>query len=191
VTVFTAGTGNIQFATAANSSFVLLETVTLTSAQASVEFANLNSKYAALGYQHLQIRAVTRNTGTSNGNAVVYRINGDTGSNYSIHWMLGNGSAVQSYGEANYTSIFDYSTVASDETANAFAGTVIDLLDAFETTKFKTVRGLGGRSTSRNHVSLFSGAWRNTNAVTSFSMAPANGTWAIGTRIAIYGLKGS
>jgi hypothetical protein len=170
----------------AAGSFDLLETQVLTGTSASVVFSNLNSSYGST-YQHLQIRATTRCTTAQN--AVVYRINGDTAGNYSIHWLLGQGSAVQSYGEANFTSIFDYSTVASDETTNAFAATVIDLVDPFETTKFKTIRGFGGRTTSRNHVSLFSGAWRNTNAMTSFSLAPNSGNWAIGSRFSLYGIK--
>lgn len=167
-------------------SFDLLETQVLTGTSASVVFSNLNSSYGST-YQHLQIRATTRCTTTTN--AVVYRINGDTAGNYSIHWLLGNGSAVQSYGEGNFSSIFDYSTVASDETSNAFAATVLDILDPFETTKYKTVRGMAGRSTSRNHISLFSGAWRNTNAMTSFSLAPNSGSWAIGSRFSLYGIK--
>jgi hypothetical protein len=169
-------------------SFDLLESQVLTGTSASVVFSNLNSSYGST-YQHLQIRATTRNTGSSNGNAVIYRINGDTGANYSWHWMFGNGSNVQSSGDANQTSIFDYSTVASDETANAFAGLVLEILDPFETTKYKTVRGLAGRSTSRNHISLFSGAWRNTNALTSFSLAPSSGSWAQYSRFSLYGIK--
>jgi hypothetical protein len=120
---------------------------------------------------------------------VNYRINGDTGGNYSWHWLLGNGSAVQSAGDANQTSIFEYSTVASDEAGSAFSALIVDILDPFETTKYKTTRTFAGRSTSRNHVSLSSGSWRNTAAMTSYSLAPASGSWAIGSRFSLYGIK--
>jgi hypothetical protein len=177
----TAGAG-----AGAAGSFDLLETQVLTGTAASVTFSNLNSTYGST-YQHLQIRATTRiTTGT---NLVVYRINGDTASNYSWHWMLGNGSQVESGGTGSYDSIVEYSTVASDETANAFSAIIVDILDPFETTKYKTTRTFAGRSTSRNHVSLSSGSWRNTAAMTSYSLAPGSGSWAIGSRFSLYGIK--
>jgi hypothetical protein len=190
VTVFTAGTGNIQFASAVNSSFVLLETVTLTSAQASVEFANLNTKYGST-YQHLQIRATLRSTRAANGEVFGMTFNADTGNNYSWHLLYGNGSSVASEAGTSQAYVRAGVGVGSSGTANVFGATILDILDPFETTKFKTTRSLTGNS-SNNDIQLMSGNWRNTAAVTSIQLKPAfGGNLAVGTRIAIYGLRGS
>jgi hypothetical protein len=186
VTVFTAGTGNIQFASAVNSSFVLLETVTLTSAQSSVEFANLNTKYGST-YQHLQVRMVGRASRSgATTDPLIVRLSGAT-QTYGHH-MFGNGSSVGSGNIATAYSILDAITGAT-ATANAFGACVIDILDPFETTKNKTIKAFSGANTV---VGLSSTFWNSTSAVTSVSLTPFSGTnFLTGTRISIYGLKGS
>lgn len=185
VTVFTAGTGNIQFAAAANSSFVLLETVTLTSAQASVEFTNLNSKYAALGYQHLQVRA--SHIQTTSGETALMQFNGDTASNYRVHALRGNGSSVSSADYGSRGSLVVGVDVPSTSIPAAF---VCDILDPFETTKTKTVKSFAGYGSGGN-VNLYSGFWNNTSALTSVKVLASSGNLGTSTRISLYGLKGS
>ena len=189
VTVFTAGTGNIQFASAVNSSFVLLETVTLTSAQASIEFANLNTKYGS-SYQHLQIRMVGRTTrAVSEDGAPIMYFNSDTSSSYRSHYLVGTGSSVVSYDNGTNMGLGSYP--GNSAGANQFLGSVIDILDPFETTKNKTIRVLAGLAGSFNSVRLNSAAWFSTSALTTITINANSGSWATGTRIAIYGLKGS
>jgi hypothetical protein len=189
VTVFTAGTGNIQFASAVNSSFVLLETVTLTSAQASVEFANLNTKYGST-YQHLQIRMVGRTTrAVSEDGAPIMYFNSDTSSSYRSHYLVGTGSSVVSYDNGTNMGLGSYP--GNSAGANQFLGSVIDILDPFETTKNKTIRVLAGLAGSFNSVRLNSAAWFSTSALTTITINANSGSWATGTRISIYGLKGS
>jgi hypothetical protein len=183
VTVFTAGTGNIQFASAVNSSFVLLETVTLTSAQASVEFTNLLSKYGST-YQHLQVRLTALHSADQNG---VMRFNGDTASNYNWHQVVGNGSSVSSFGTGDQWMQIGYGPNSTTQPTVS----IIDILDPFETGKFTTSRTLTGSASSTNNIKLMSGLWRNTAALTSITLSEVNGSYKAGTRISIYGLKGS
>lgn len=184
VTVFTAGTGNIQFADAVNSSFVLLETVTLTSAQASVEFTGLNTKYGSI-YQHLQVRA--SHIQTTSGETALMQFNGDTASNYRVHALRGNGSSVSSADYGNRGSLVVGVDVPSTSIPAAF---VCDILDPFETTKNKTVRTLAGYGSGGN-VNLYSGLWTNTAALTSLKVLASSGNLGTSTRVSIYGLKGS
>ncbi len=185
VTVFTAGTGNIQFASAVNSSFVLLETVTLTSAQASVEFANLNTKYGST-YQHLQIRISARCGAAAN---LKIQYNGDTAGNYSFHYLEGTGSSVIS-GAGTSQSSGDLGVAVAE--SNVFSGFVVDILDPFETTKFKTGRSFYGAGTSGSKwLGIMSHNWRSTSAVTSIKLAAGAQSYQTGSRISIYGLKGS
>ena len=137
---------------AAGATFELLESTVLTSAQATVEFTNLTTKYAAT-YQHLQLRIVSRSL-SPNEDYLYLRFNSDTGSNYRDHLLEGNGSAVNSYnGAQNQIFIAVHGSAAL--AANIYGSSVIDILDAFETTKNKTIRALGGQAP--RSISLASG----------------------------------
>ena len=75
------------------SDYDLLETEILTGTQSSVTFSSLNSTYGA-DYQHLQARCVWSGGGVVSSLRI--ELNGDTGSNYSLHVLYGNGSSVLS-----------------------------------------------------------------------------------------------
>ena len=163
-----------------------LETVNVGSGgQADVIFSNLNSSYGST-YQHLQVRMTFKGE-TANTESVRMRFNSDTGSNYALHNLYGNGSTVLSGALANsvWMTIGD-----SKNTANAFAGAIVDILDPFETTKYTTIRVLTGTSEAITRIDLTSGLWRNTNAITSMSFFMNSGTdIAQYSRISLYGLR--
>jgi hypothetical protein len=166
--------------------FELLETQVLTSAAASVTFSSL-STYSA-EYQHLQIRMVCRSARGSE-DYLQMRFNGDTGSNYSNHYLEGNGSSVGSSGSANQTQMYQGVSASSNLAANIFASFVIDILDPFETTKFTTSRTLGGFAT--RSIGLNSGNWRNTDALTSITLRHQVGDNLVtGSRFSLYGIRG-
>jgi len=174
------------FETAAAGSYDLLQTEILTGSQASVTFSDLGD-YAGT-YQHLQVRASYKGV-TANTESVRMRINGDTGSNYSIHGLLGDGSSVSSFGLANtvWMTIGD-----SKNTADAYAAAVIDLLDSFETSKYPTIKVLSGTSEAVTRIDLASGSRRNTEALSSISFFMNSGSdLAAKTRFSLYGLKAS
>ena len=179
----------------ATESFDLLETQVLASAAASVTFSSLSS-YAA-DFQHLQIRYVARTATTASERSVVYlRLNSDEANNYSRHVLLSSdpASSVVSVGNANQNYL-EAPPVASSAggNTNSYGAGVVDLLDPFETTKFKTSRAIGGYMTSTSSfyhkVMLASSAWRNTAAVTSIKIDTPGTTWVTGSRFSIYGLR--
>ena len=175
-------------APAAAGSYDLLETEILTGSQASVTFSNLNSTYGA-DYQHLQIRMTTRSTragNTSDGLDINY--NGDTGSNYAWHRLLGNGSSVSSAAGSSQTTGVIGVTSAASSTADSFSGAVLDILDPFETTKYTTARCLSG-ITSTSLIFLSSVLWMNTAALDSIALKADNGNLLAGCRFSLYGLK--
>jgi hypothetical protein len=166
------------------TSFDILETQVLGSTTASVTFSSL-STYAAT-YQHLQIRAVakTDRAGATNDN-VIMRFNGDSATNYSCHNLRGSSGSVTSGANANETKIICRAVGGND---GNFGAVVIDILDAFETTKHKTTRSLGGYAT--DIVELGSGSWRNTAAVSSILLDQDVGSnFLTGSRFSLYGIK--
>jgi hypothetical protein len=169
----------------ASDSYDLLETEILTSSQSSVTFASLGG-YAA-DYQHLQIRMVTRGTGIAG--TVLSQFNADTGNNYSVHRLYGDGSSFNSNAFTSRANLFAGVNAQSDEAAGAFAASVLDILDPFATTKYTTTRSLGGTTGTTDFVSLLSGNWRNTDALTQILIYPNAGSHAAGSRFSLYGIR--
>ena len=167
----------------------LLETTVLSSSASSVTFSSLGS-YS--DYKHLQIRLTTRSDWSSAFNNDVYlRFNSDTGSNYSWHWLYGDGSAVYS-GQASNTGRIDIKDPVPSllVTSNVFGASVIDILDFSATTKNKTIRSLNGtHNPGETKIVFQSGLWRNTNAITELSLESSNGSFISGCRFSLYGVK--
>jgi hypothetical protein len=174
----------------AGNAYELLETVSVGSGgQVSVTFSNLNSSYGST-YQHLQLRMTHRASGGTRSDNVYLQFNSDA-TGYSLHYLYGNGSSVASSGSANQTSIIVGRLTGSSSGANIFGASVVDILDAFETTKNKTVRSFTtANDGTDNTVWLFSGLWIDTGAVTSFTLTSGATDFVQGSRFSLYGLKG-
>lgn len=177
--------GNAAFSP---SSFDLLESQVLTSSSASVTFTGLDSY---TDYKHLQVRAVCRNNTTSSG-WVVMRANADSGANYVHGYLYADGVSVANYGNTGMTVLRVGHVIPSDGIANNFAPFVLDIFDFSNTNKYMTIRSLEGLhdgTGASNVLTLSSGAWLNTAAVTSLTFTPPAGDFETGTRISIYGVK--
>jgi archaellum component FlaF (FlaF/FlaG flagellin family) len=170
-----------------------LETIVLGATTASVSFINLD-KYAA-EYKHLQLRWTARSTQAQEYAGMAMTFNGDTGANYSNHWIKGDGSSVSS-GAPTYvlgigSQANQFELPGASQGANIFGCGVYDLLDIFSTSKYKTVKHFGGRgpvSTADKQIALTSGNWRSASSVSSITLTP-NGSFVLGSRFSLYGIK--
>ena len=173
--------------------FESIATATGTGSSAVITFSSIPSTY-----KHLQIRGITKSTSALNQNTAEFTIalNGDTGSNYAIHRLTGDGTSVAASGGAstNYPSI-NLSVPRSDgSTPNTMGAVVIDLQDYTATTRNKTIRSFTGadqNGTGTYGLGLFSSLWLNTAAVTSVSLTVASGSWTTSTVFSLYGIKGA
>lgn len=175
-----------------------LATVTVPSGGASsISFVGIPS-----GYKHLQIRGIHRVAANSDNVGDVYmRVNGDSGSNYSNHLLVGDGTTPAATGGANRTSVMGYdyyNSVGNLGYANTFATCVIDLLDYANSSKYKTMRFLEGREMNSNNtdgrVYIESGLWMNTAPITSINFYALTGGGAASnfaqySQFALYGIK--
>jgi hypothetical protein len=143
-------------------------------------------------YTHLQIRAVARvNSGDSF--QLFAQFNGDTGSNYSYHYMYGNASITASSNDVNSTYASVGSHPGSSSTANTFGSSICDILDYSNTNKFKTTKSLSGveRGASPSYVFIPSGNWRSTSAITSIKLfSESAASFVQHSTFALYGIKG-
>lgn len=185
--------GILDFPTGGVAAYDLLETEILSGSPADVQFSSLGT-YSA-DYQHFQIRFVIRGSRTGNSSDSLYMRLGandsvDSGSTYAWHYLRGNGSALSSSGASSQTQMMlNLNAAAADYTANGFTAGVIDLLDPFETTKYKTVRCLTGQTTNENSVYLSSGLWQSTSSVTDILFTHQISPPAVGSRYSLYGIR--
>ena len=165
--------------------YELIQTQILGSNQASVTFSNLGD-YAST-YKHLQIRSVAK-SGSSNSAIHLY-FNADEATNYNWHTLVGTGSAVESGAATSFAGIFIAGLPPSSVTG--FNGSVCDILDAYSTTKNTTIRSLAGNVEGEiRGVAIYSGAWRNTAAISSIKLGSGGGILAANSRFSLYGIRG-
>jgi hypothetical protein len=179
---FLAGSGG-----GVDTDFELIETQILGSSTPSITFTGLGT-YSST-YKHLQIR-VSASHDQAGGNGIFMRVNGDTGSSYSYHELGGNASSVFSGAASGQTNIQVVVGLRQSLSNNAFGAAVIDILDAYSTTKNKTVRSLSGQPSTDSLILLSSGAWLNTASITSITLGMLTGNISTKSRFSIYGLKG-
>jgi len=150
-------------------------------------------------YKHLQIRWLSKSnfSGSSNIINTHCRFNGDTGNNYSWHYLNGDAGTLTAGGIADTYSIF-LSYLPASGYANMFGIGVCDILDYTNSNTYKTVRTFGGCDVNntggeKGIVSLATGNWRSFSAISSITIGNAsdlsNGFNQY-TEFALYGIKG-
>ena len=138
-------------------------------------------------YQSLQIRIMSLTT-TSPGDGINARFNSDSGSNYSTHGIYGNQDGVGGFGAAsdaiNYFGFWNSSTYP--------IVSIIDIPNYANTNVYKTTKCMSGSDRNGQGIYyFFSGAWKNTSAITSIKIYPNSGTFAQGASFALYGIRGA
>jgi hypothetical protein len=173
----------------AAAGFEQIATTVLTSTANTITFSSIPSNY-----KHLQLRMVSKTTDASGTGYLILRFNTDSATNYSYHYLLGNGSSAVSAAASDSTFAGLIFMNGNDIGANAFSPNILDILDYANTSKFKTSRLFGGRANAgfgASQVHLESGNWRSTSAITSITLSFGDGTnLSIGSRFSLYGIGG-
>lgn len=166
--------------------FIPIATTTLATAAATITFSGIPQNY-----EHLQIRGIGRSsTATAADVDLRVQFNGDTGNNYSIHYLYGSGSAVAAAATTSNTYTTGGVVIKDGNTANTFSTNVIDILDYSNASKNKTVRVLTGwDANGSGYIYLNSGAWLSTAAITSLTLTPWQGNFMTYSSFALYGIK--
>jgi hypothetical protein len=161
----------------ASNTYEPIATTTLTSAVPSVTFGSIPQTYTDL-------IIVQNSIGTVSNDSVNLQFNSDTGSNYSVTRLTGNGSAAASNRYSNQPSlqIGDY-----QQTSSEFAIYTAHIMNYSNSTTNKTV--LSRSNTASQWVALMVGLWRNTAAITSIRLLPGSGNFSAGSTFTLYGIK--
>ena len=187
---------------ASTNSYESISTVTVPAGgSSSIEFTSIPTTY-----KHLQIRGIARIADSSDyGYLGLQTGNGsyDTGNNYSFHTLGGDGVSATAASAASQNNIRVGSILPSGVmSSNVFGIWVIDILDYANTSKYKTIRDLGGHDNNgtgslsngqKGNIVLTSGSWQSTSAINQIKLygygATSNNLVQYSS-FALYGVKG-
>jgi hypothetical protein len=156
-----------------------IATQTLSSAVNQVTFSSIPSTYTDL---------VLVQNGAFNpaGGDVFIRFNSDTGTNYSITWLTGSGTAATSSRESNQTrmvvDIYGYPTTG-------ISTRILQIMNYSNASTNKTV--LSRANNGATGVDAIVGLWRSTAAINTIDLYAWTGSYSFagGTMFTLYGIK--
>jgi hypothetical protein len=161
----------------AGSTYTPIATTTLGSAQATVTFSSLGS--------YTDIVAVITAKVSASSYDLSFRVNGDSGTNYSLTALSGNGSTANSIRVSNATAgRGDYRAYMDTSEFNNY---IINFMNYGNSTTYKTIIGRGNSAALGTDAVV--NLWRNTAAITSIVFAPEfTGNFATGSTFTLYGI---
>lgn len=172
----------------AANSYESIATFTSSGSTSSITFSSIPSTY-----KHLQLRILSRSAYAAATDQIYMRLNSDSGTNYSWHYLRGDGASATASGYASDNIIYAATTPAASASASIFGVSIIDILDYGNTNKNKTVRILDGYDANGSGiVELRSSGWYSTSAISTILLANymAGSNFASGSSFALYGVKG-
>ena len=167
--------------TTAAVTYTPIETNTFSSTQTTITFSSI-----AGTYKDLVLICNVQRIGTAENPSLTLRFNGDTGSNYSMNNLLGQGSTANAYKNSNQTMMnLSYFLMPS---ANSFAFYIININNYSNTTNYKTVLSRGGNG--GDGTQLTTGLWRSTAAITSVTITNDGSPYGMssGSSFTLYGI---
>jgi anti-sigma-K factor RskA len=160
---------------AAGSTYTPIATQTMTSATASVTFSSISGSYTDL------VLVVAGQASGAQRNLLL-QFNGDTGANYSVTILYGDGSTAGSDRLSSQNSAF-----VGGLNNTTQSNSIINIMNYSNTTTYKTTIGRNNSSTVQvaSKVTL----WRNTAAITSIvAFLVGSDTFTTGTTLTLYGI---
>lgn len=152
-----------------------IATTTLGSSQTTVTFSGISGSYTDL------ILVISAFTGDDLA-AYTMRMNGNTGSNYSVVTLEGQGTSAVSQRQSNQTQMYITGFQAGSYT-EPFT-TIVQFMNYSNTTTDKTILS---RSAS-NAASAYCGLFRSTSAITSIAVSSVSSTFSTNSTFTLYGI---
>jgi hypothetical protein len=167
---------------AAGPTYTPIATTTLGSATSNITFTSISGSYTDL----IIAGGLRLDNDSSGAQNAIIRFNGDSGSNYSYNYLLGDGSSAGSGRGLNETSLL-ISTVGNDNT-NRYSSEIWQINNYSNTTTYKSAL-LKHMVNFGNQVQTSVGLWNSTSAITSISITPGGSkNWAAGSILTLYGI---
>jgi hypothetical protein len=166
---------------AAAQTYEPIATSTLGTATNTVTFSSISQTYTDL------ILVCTGKNSTAYDGIDIRVGNGslDTGSNYAIIAVNGNGSNAQSFRDSNASSMTNMGITS----ASKVQVSTYHFMNYSNTTTYKTV--LGRSSVQDFRVAAIVGLWRSTSAINTVSLRSDNASYnfTVGSTFTLWGIK--
>lgn len=161
------------------ATYALISSVTGTGSSTTISFTSIPATYTDL--------IIVLNGSLSTGNNTRMRFNNNTGSNYSMTVLTGDGSggfpAVGSYSDGNQAA-FSYPGYYD----TAMSMNIIHIMDYANTTTNKTFLQRNSKASNQSQVAV--GLYRSTSAINQVDIYTATGaTWTTATTAKLYGIQ--
>jgi hypothetical protein len=162
-------------------SYIALANITLTSTDSDITFSNIPTSVNGVALRDLVLTFVGSNSQAD----MRFRLNNDSGANYTWVYAEGNGSSTGSGGETSPKTYASWSYAPS----NYREFTVLQIMDYSATDKHKTILTRGNQP---QRVAVMSALrWASTSAVNSISLFESvGGVFAAGSTFTLYGVAG-
>jgi hypothetical protein len=182
------------------SNFYSIQTVTVSgTSTTSISFSSIPQTYKSL---QLRILSGIYDSGVTQAQVSqnYVQFNGDTGNNYTMHYLYGNSASTVAAGNSVGNNVIytgyktNNYTGTTSGTAVSMGVTIIDIIDYSNTSKYKTLKYIGGAnnndSSGYSAITIGSGLWLSTSAITSMLFPNYfGGTFYPGTTFALYGIN--
>jgi len=159
---------------AAGSTYTPIATTTLGSAAATVTFSSISGSYT-----DLILVADTQNA--SGADNFLLNFNSDTGSNYSVTRLNGNGTSASSSRATNQT------VLQCGEVNSTRSTTIVHIMNYSNSTTYKTT--ITRQNTASASVAANVNLWRSTAAITSILISTSSYNFSAGSQFTLYGIQ--
>lgn len=153
----------------------------LAATSATVTFSSIPQTYTDL--------ILVCNVAGNLNNDPTLRVNGDTGTTYSVTHLTSNGSSLAGYRYGSQTS-FGLNYFGGDQTVLGTNARIIYIDDYANTSKYKGLTCTAGHNASTDGLTISVGQWRSNSAITSITFLAGSGkTLSVGSQLNLYGIK--
>ena len=165
------------------ATYSLINSTTLSTTTASVSFSSIPATFT-------DIICVANLLATNDGNNISVQVNGDTGTNYSMTFMAGSGSAATSGRQSGVPNVLWSVGPLGGPNTSSPAAHILHINDYANTTTYKTFLSRQGVvGATYNGVAAQVGLWRNTAAINQVTWNIQGTTFAVGATFKLYGIQ--
>ena len=153
-----------------------IATYTVPSAASSYTFTSIAGTYTDL--------VIVASFGRTSGDpAMTLQLNSDTGSNYSVTTLEGQGSSAVSQRQSNQTAMY----VAGFQ-SGSYSSPYINIINFNNYSNTTTNKTVLSRNAA-NSAGAYVGLWRSTAAITAIKLDAVGSTFTTGSTFTLYGIK--
>ena len=165
------------------STYEPIATTTLGSTAASITLSSIPNTYTDL-------KIVVIGSGTSAGSNPNFRLNGDSGTNYSQTNLAQTNNVAYSTTFANLNVLYLLDQGTNPPSTSTMQFYTVDIF-SYASSIYKTcliTESMDANGNTQSLVGINVGMYRSTSAINSITIQSGGGTWAAGTSVTIYGI---